>query len=152
MLENRFRSGGVVVLLVYAALGSSVYVQAQNSEKPNIIYIMADDLGYGDLGCYGQKVIQTPHIDRLASESLVFDNAFFPMAVCAPARTSMLTGKLPSEGSVICNNAMEFAVPYRDTSRERELETWGAFGAGSRLPRRTCRQVARHSSAGRLPL
>lgn len=101
---------------------------------PNILWIGTDEQHRGTIGAYGSVNCRTPHLDNLASQSLVFDHAFSPTAVCAPARTSMLTGRLPSEGSVICNNAMEFALPYRDTSRERELETWvpSALAAGYR--------------------
>ena len=62
-------------------------------EKPNIIYILADDLGYGDLGCYGQKIIKTPNLDRMASQGLVFKQHYAGSTVCAPSRSSLLTGK-----------------------------------------------------------
>jgi len=61
--------------------------------KPNIIFIMADDLGYGDLGCYGQQVIQTPHIDRLAAEGVRFTDCYAGSTVCAPSRCVLMTGK-----------------------------------------------------------
>ena len=64
---------------------------AQNTE-PNIIYILADDLGYGDLGCYGQQKIKTPHIDRMASEGIRFTDHYAGNTVCAPSRASLLTG------------------------------------------------------------
>ncbi len=60
--------------------------------RPNIIFIMADDLGYGDLGCYGQEWIKTPNIDKLASEGMRFTQAYSGGSVCAPARSSLLTG------------------------------------------------------------
>jgi arylsulfatase A-like enzyme len=60
--------------------------------KPNIVFIMADDLGYGDLGCYGQKRIQTPHIDRLAKEGLRFTDFYAGCTVCAPSRCVLMTG------------------------------------------------------------
>ncbi|MDF1824700.1 MAG: exo-alpha-sialidase [Verrucomicrobiales bacterium] len=61
-------------------------------EKPNIIFIMADDLGYGDLGCYGQKLIQTPNIDRLADEGIRFTQAYSGGPVCTPSRSVLMTG------------------------------------------------------------
>lgn len=61
-------------------------------EKPNIILIVADDLGYGDLGCYGQKKIQTPNIDRLAEEGTLFTQAYAGSTVSAPSRCSLMTG------------------------------------------------------------
>lgn len=60
--------------------------------KPNIIFIMADDLGYGDLGCYGQKKIKTPNIDRIAKEGMRFTQAYAGSSVCAPSRCSLMTG------------------------------------------------------------
>ena len=65
----------------------------QEKKLPNIIFIMADDMGYGDLGCYGQEVIQTPHIDRLASEGIRFTNFYSGSPVCAPARSVLMTGQ-----------------------------------------------------------
>ena len=62
------------------------------SEKPNIIVIMADDLGYGDVSCYGAKQIQTPSIDRLASEGLRFTSGYCSASTCTPTRFSLLTG------------------------------------------------------------
>ncbi len=60
--------------------------------RPNIIFIMADDLGYGDLGCYGQTLIGTPNIDRLAAEGLRFTQAYAGAPVCAPSRAVLMTG------------------------------------------------------------
>jgi len=65
---------------------------AAYSRAPNIVFIMADDLGYGDLGCYGQKLIQTPHIDQLASEGLRFTQAYAGGPVCAASRAVLMTG------------------------------------------------------------
>jgi arylsulfatase A-like enzyme len=59
---------------------------------PNIIFILADDLGYGDLGCYGQKQMLTPHIDRLASEGMRFTQCYAGSTVCAPTRSVLMTG------------------------------------------------------------
>jgi len=61
-------------------------------EKPNIIFIMADDLGYGDLGCYGQELIETPHIDRLAENGMRFTDFYSGSTVCAPSRCVLMTG------------------------------------------------------------
>ncbi len=62
------------------------------AEKPNIIYILADDLGYGDLSCYGQKHFQTPNIDRMAKEGMLFTQHYAGTTVCAPSRSSLMTG------------------------------------------------------------
>ena len=77
------------------ALLLSVHVEASNiikETKPNIIFILADDLGYGDLGCYGQKLIQTPNIDHLAKEGIRFTQAYAGGPVCTPSRSVLMTG------------------------------------------------------------
>ncbi|MBN2245852.1 MAG: sulfatase-like hydrolase/transferase, partial [Candidatus Aminicenantes bacterium] len=61
-------------------------------KKPNIIFILADDLGYGDLGCYGQTKIKTPHLDRMAAEGMKFTQFYAGSPVCAPSRCSLMTG------------------------------------------------------------
>ncbi len=63
------------------------------AQKPNIIYIMCDDMGYGDLGCYGQKYIHTPHIDAMASQGMLFTQAYAGSPVSAPSRASLMTGQ-----------------------------------------------------------
>lgn len=65
------------------------------SRAPNVIVIFADDLGYGDLGCYGSPVIRTPHLDRMASEGLRFTDFYSAAEVCTPSRAALLTGRLP---------------------------------------------------------
>jgi len=64
----------------------------QAGRKPNIIFILADDLGYGDLGCYGQKKIKTPNLDRMAAEGIRFTDAYAGSTVCAPSRCALMTG------------------------------------------------------------
>ena len=84
-------------------LGLSMIISCQSSpqkdnskstlpEKPNIIYILADDLGYGDLSCYGQKLFSTPNIDELARNGMKFTNHYSGSTVCAPSRSSLFTG------------------------------------------------------------
>lgn len=65
---------------------------AQQLQRPNIIFILADDLGYGDLGSYGQKRIKTPHLDRMAAEGMRFRQAYAGSTVCAPSRCALMTG------------------------------------------------------------
>ena len=66
---------------------------AEAFQKPNVIYIMADDLGIGDLGCYGQRIIKTPAIDRLAINGIRFAQHYAGCTVSAPSRCSLMTGK-----------------------------------------------------------
>src|SRR5690606_13049612 len=67
-------------------------VAAPKVEKPNIVFILADDLGYGDLGCYGQKEIRTPHLDQMAAEGMRFTRFYAGSTVCAPSRSVLMTG------------------------------------------------------------
>ncbi len=64
----------------------SLRAEAQANTRPNIVLIMADDLGYGHLGCYGQQHIRTPHLDRLAERGVRFTNAYAGCPQCAPSR------------------------------------------------------------------
>ena len=75
-----------------AAMAAMPRARAQARRKPNIIFIMADDLGYGDLGCYGQKQIQTPDLDRMAKEGVRFTDVYAASTVCAPSRCGLMTG------------------------------------------------------------
>ena len=78
------------VILVPIAFALVLFISAQTG--PNIIFILADDLGYGELGCYGQQKIETPNIDKLSKEGLKFTQFYSGSTVCAPARSSFLTG------------------------------------------------------------
>ncbi|MBP9902047.1 MAG: sulfatase-like hydrolase/transferase, partial [Verrucomicrobia bacterium] len=69
-------------------------------DRPNIVFILADDLGYGDLSCYGQKQFTTPNIDRLAAEGMKFTAHYSGHNVCAPSRCALMTGKHPGHGYI----------------------------------------------------
>lgn len=79
--------------LSLSAAGVLQAAQSKPKKKPNVIYILADDLGYGDLGCYGQKLIKTPNTDRIASEGMKFTQHYAGNALCAPSRCCLITGK-----------------------------------------------------------
>ncbi|WP_282121996.1 arylsulfatase [Algibacter mikhailovii] len=87
----------LLILLVFVLLTCSCKQEKKTvvvpKKKPNIIYILADDLGYGDLGCYGQEKIQTPHIDKLAAEGIRFTQHYSGSTVCAPSRSALMTGQ-----------------------------------------------------------
>ncbi len=80
----------LVLIMLLAVLP---VVSIAGVQQPNIIYILADDLGYGDLGCYGQKVIETPCLDKMAAQGLRFTQHYSGSTVCGPSRSCMLTGK-----------------------------------------------------------
>lgn len=82
-----------LLLLCMLALAHGSVAQHRTLDKPNIVLIVADDLGYGDVGFNGQKLIKTPNIDRLATQGLRFNQFYAGTTVCAPSRSALLTGK-----------------------------------------------------------
>lgn len=103
---------------------------------PNIIYILADDLGYGDLSCYGQKKFKTPNIDKLASQGMLFTQHYSGSTVCAPSRSALLTGKHTGHTIVRGNKEVkpEGQYPISDgtytlaEAMKKAGYTTGAFG------------------------
>jgi arylsulfatase A-like enzyme len=86
----------LVVLIVgclFAVALSPAPAWAGKARKPNIIFILADDLGYGDVGCYGQQKVKTPHLDKLAKQGMRFTQAYAGSTVCAPSRSALMEGK-----------------------------------------------------------
>lgn len=97
LLGNWQRAGRALLLWLaattsLAALCALPSAPAAAARRPNIIFILADDLGYGDLGCYGQAKIQTPNLDRLAAEGMRFTHFYAGSTVCAPSRCALMTG------------------------------------------------------------
>jgi len=80
-------------LLLLLSIGIAAVRFQPVAKKPNVIFILADDMGYGDLGCFGQKQIQTPNIDHLAKEGMRFTQAYAGTSVCSPSRSSLMTGQ-----------------------------------------------------------
>ena len=80
------------VLVIILFIGTACSKSVDKKKQPNIIFILADDMGYSDLGCYGSELIQTPNIDRLASEGMKFTHHYAGNSVCAPSRCSLMTG------------------------------------------------------------
>ncbi|BDS08378.1 N-acetylgalactosamine-6-sulfatase [Oceaniferula spumae] len=123
-----------------AVLSGLTTLTAAEPAKPNIVFILADDLGYGELGCYGQEKIKTPHIDQLAKEGLKFTQHYTGAPVCAPARCVLMTGKNLSHAEIRGNrdsgNGKKFpgqwpitadAVTIAEVLKEAGYAT-GAFG------------------------
>lgn len=94
------RLSSFVCVAPLVALLAATPSTAQAAEKPNVVLILADDLGYGDLGCYGSAETRTPHIDRLAREGLRFTDFHSNAASCSPTRAALLTGRYQQRSGV----------------------------------------------------
>ena len=95
------------LFFIISSLSGFVEMSAAKLEKPNVIFIMADDLGYAELGSYGQKKIKTPNLDRLASQGMRFTRNYSGNAVCAPSRCVLMTGKHPGHAFVRNNGEIK---------------------------------------------
>ncbi|MBT6764169.1 MAG: arylsulfatase, partial [Prolixibacteraceae bacterium] len=104
MIKTLLTSIGILVALVSCSKPETII---ERSKKPNIIYILADDMGVKDLGCYGQQLIKTPNIDKMASEGMRFTQYYAGSTVCAPSRGTLMTGMHTGNGYVKGNFAME---------------------------------------------
>lgn len=95
----RYRITTLPILLLTASVLQRLDTHAFASghdRRPNIVFILADDLGWSDLGCYGNSLFETPHLDRLAQQSLRLTQAYAPAPICSASRAAILTGKTPA--------------------------------------------------------
>lgn len=130
----RFESLALTLLIAVAPAATDCH--AADSSKPNIVYILLDDAGYGDLSCYGQKHFATPNIGRLASEGMKFTDHYSGSTVCAPTRCSLMTGLHTGHTYVRGNREVQpegqAAMPADIVTIPRLLKkagyTTGAFG------------------------
>ena len=100
------QTAGLGMAASLAATRRSRGAQDAFGQKPNVVYILADDLGYNELGCYGQTKIRTPNVDRLAAEGVRFTDHYSASAVCAPTRCMLLTGKHSGHAYIRANDEM----------------------------------------------
>ena len=104
------------------------WAEAAPSRRPNIIFILADDIGYGDLGCYGAARVKTPNVDRLAREGIRFTDAHAPAAVCTPTRYAFITGQYAwrhPAGSAILSGEAPLAIDPAVTTTPSLLKQAG---------------------------
>ncbi|MGE5193524.1 MAG: arylsulfatase, partial [Deltaproteobacteria bacterium] len=111
---------------------------AAEAQRPNIVFLLCDDLGYGDVGCFGQKKIRTPNVDRLAAEGMRLTVHYSGNAVCAPSRCTLMTGKHPGHAFIRSNRQYrpgsegQWPVPADEVMLPKILKdlgyTTGAFG------------------------
>jgi arylsulfatase A len=101
------RAGGTATLwlaALVALLQCAAGAMSAEGSPPNFVIIYADDLGYGDLGCYGHPTIKTPHLDRMAAEGVRFTQFYSAAEVCTPSRAALLTGRLPPRSGMCSDN------------------------------------------------
>ena len=119
MINRRDFLGGA------AAVALAQTMAAATRPTPNILFILADDLGYGDLGCYGQRRIATPNVDRLASDGVRFTQAYAGSTVCAPSRCTLMSGKHTGHCATRGNRHPEIPVPMSDPTIAEVLKRAG---------------------------
>ncbi len=117
--------GGFLLILFALSCRPGNTPETAPAALPNIIYILADDLGYGDLGSYGQRLIETPNLDRLAQDGMLFTQHYAGAPVCAPSRYMLLTGKHSGHAFIRGNDEWGDRGPvwdYRAMARDSTLE------------------------------
>ena len=135
--RNYFLSHLTLIFVGYTALFSCTAAKEESRvQLPNVVYILADDLGYGDLGYNGQEIISTPNIDKLAKEGLVFTQHYSGSTVCAPSRSALLTGlhtgRAPVRGNYEIQPEGQYPMPDSVTTIFNLMKqagyATGAFG------------------------
>jgi arylsulfatase A-like enzyme/sucrose-6-phosphate hydrolase SacC (GH32 family) len=132
-----------LVLLALSTLCGAA-AMAQTPAKPNLVVILVDDLGYGDLGCYGSKLNKTPHIDRMASEGVRFTDFYMGASICTPSRAAFMTGCYPKRvglaaGVLVAGDARglnpeEFNIARLAKSEGYATALVGKWHLGDQLP------------------
>ncbi|MFK8061362.1 MAG: sulfatase-like hydrolase/transferase, partial [Polaribacter sp.] len=119
----------VVFLLILFGCDKKL-VKNESKIKPNIIYILADDLGYGDLSSYGQKKFITPNIDALAKEGLLFTQHYAGSTVCAPSRASLMTGQHTGHTVIRGNKSLELPLESFTLAKMLKANGYATGGFG----------------------
>src|SRR5262245_376956 len=113
-------------LALLALLLALPAAQAADAPRPNVVVLLADDLGFGDLGCYGCRDIATPHLDRLATQGVRFTHAYANGPECTPTRAALLTGRYPQRvGGLECAIGVGNVGRYDDAIRLRQTDDLG---------------------------
>jgi arylsulfatase A-like enzyme len=103
----------IIPLSILALISIVLLVKAQSqktNKKPNVVIILTDDMGYGEISCYNKNQIQTPNIDRLAFQGVRFTDFYVPTPYCAPSRASLLTGRFPLRHGLVTNPAPDAGI------------------------------------------
>ena len=107
--------------IIISFLIQSFIVFFTSAKKPNFIYIMVDDAGYGDFSCFGQKKFKTPNVDRMAKEGMKLTDFYASSTVCAPSRSSLMTGHHSGRGFIRGNKEIkpegQYPLPLKEVTR-----------------------------------
>lgn len=117
-----------VALLLLPCLAAAAVPPASQAPRPNVVLILADDLGYGDLGCYGAQDIRTPHLDRLARDGVRLTHGYANATVCTPTRAALMTGRWQQRVGLewaLLANQKEMGLPVEEPSLARMLKESG---------------------------
>lgn len=131
----------VVIAAAWSANSGRLALGAPSNGAPNVIFVLADDLGYGDPGCYGQKKIKTPNLDRMATEGMRFTQGYCGTSVCAPSRCTLMTGLHLGHTAIRANREIQpegqeplpagtFTVGKLFQSAGYKTATFGKWGLG----------------------
>src|SRR5712691_9069191 len=123
--------------LLHALTAVPFILRGQNRRKPNLVVILADDMGYGDIGCYGSPDVPTPHIDSLARNGTRFTDGYVSCAVCSPSRAALLTGRYQQR----------FGHEFNSGSIEREAQVGFGLPATERILPQYLKQAGYRSMA-----
>ncbi|MGC3969877.1 MAG: sulfatase-like hydrolase/transferase [Pirellulales bacterium] len=107
------RTGGILIIAAFVVVASSKQAVAAPPAKPNVVFILADDLGWGDLGCYGHGITKTPNLDKLAASGVQFTNFYVNASVCSPSRCAFFTGQYPARQKIHGH----YATPEQNQAR-----------------------------------
>ncbi|MGC1272847.1 MAG: sulfatase-like hydrolase/transferase [Planctomycetaceae bacterium] len=111
---HRFATLAAVLLVVATAVAAS----ASDAPRPNFIVVLIDDMGYGDLSCYGNEQVTTQHIDRLAAEGIRFTQYYSAAPICSPSRVGITTGQYPARWDITS------FLNHRKANRQRGMQQW----------------------------
>jgi hypothetical protein len=134
--ERKKRASESIRMDAHAEYLSSIAPLTPGEKKnaPNIIFILMDDLGWGDLSCFGSRAIHTPNLDRMAEEGVIMDNCYSSSPVCSPSRFGFLTGRYPSRGFIRSVFFPTVEIEERHMVADRGYETPEELAGGRPSP------------------
>ncbi len=128
MNRNSYRLFTALIISLLYFIPSQSVAQKKQFKKPNVVIILTDDMGYGEISCYNGKQVSTPNIDRLAKEGIRFTDFYVPTPYCAPSRATLLTGRFPLRHGMVQNPAPDAGI--NDIGLNRSEVTMGELFQG----------------------